>query len=135
MNAWEAKRIAQAPIWRERVIACRSSGMNVRDWCKAEGIAIKTYYRHERIVLDMTPVPQTVGIRPAQSALPAAENHKGSKPSAPIFAPLPSLVSPAGQRAGLLTATVRLGLATVDLYEGASEETLRTLLRVLKDAE
>ena len=135
MNAWEAKRIAQAPIWRERVIACRSSGMNVREWCKAEGIAIKTYYRHERIVLDMTPVPQTVGIRPAQSALPAAENHKGSKPSAPIFAPLPSLVSPAGQRAGLLTATVRLGLATVDIYEGASEETLRTLLRVLKDAE
>ena len=135
MNAWEAKRIAQAPIWRERVIACRSSGMNVRDWCKAEGIAIKTYYRHERIVLDMTPVPQTVGIRPAQSALPAAENHKGSKPSAPIFAPLPSLVSPVGQRAGLLTATVRLGLATVDIYEGASEETLRTLLRVLKDAE
>ena len=135
MNAWEAKRIAQAPVWRERVIACRSSGMNVRDWCKAEGIAIKTYYRHERIVLDMTPVPQTVGIRPAQSALPAAENHKGSKPSAPIFAPLPSLVSPAGQRAGLLTATVRLGLATVDIYEGASEETLRTLLRVLGHAE
>ena len=38
MNAWEAKRIAQAPIWRKRVIACRSSGMNVRDWGKAEGI-------------------------------------------------------------------------------------------------
>ena len=135
MNAWEAKRIAQAPIWRERIIACRSSGMNVRDWCKAEGIAIKTYYRHERIVLDMTPVPQTDGIRPAQSALPAAVNHMGSKPSAPIFAPLPSLVSAADQCTGQLTATVRLGLATVDIYEGASEETLRTLLRVLKDAE
>ena len=135
MNAWEAKRIAQAPIWRERVIACRSSGMNVRDWCKAEGIALKTYYRHERIVLDMTPVPQAGGIRPAQSALPAAADHMGSKPSAPIFAPLPSLVSAADQCTGQLTATVRLGLATVDIYEGASEETLRTLLRVLKDAE
>ena len=135
MNAWEAKRIAQAPIWRERVIACRSGGMNVRDWCKAEGIAIKTYYRHERIVLDMTPVPQAGGIRPAQSALPAAADHMGSKPSAPIFAPLPSLVSAAGQYTGQLTATVRFGLATVDIYEGASEEKLRTLLRVLKDAE
>ena len=99
MNAWEAKRIAQAPIWRERIIACRSSGMNVRDWCKAEGIALKTYYRHERIVLDMTPVPQTDGIRPAQSALPVVADHMGSKSSAPIFAPLP-LVSPAGQYTG-----------------------------------
>lgn len=130
MNAWEAKRIAQAPIWREKIIACRSSGMNVRDWCKAEGIAIKTYYRHERIVLDMTPLPQTDGIRPVQSALPAAADHMG-----PIFAPVPAPVSPVSRRTGQLAATVHLGTATVDVYDGASEDTLQTILRVLKNAE
>jgi hypothetical protein len=135
MNAWEAKRIAQAPIWREKIIACRSSGMNVRDWCKAEGIAIKTYYRHERIVLDMTPLPQTDGIRPVQSALPALASHPELKPSTSIFAPLPAPVSPVSRRTGQLAATVHLGTATVDVYDGASEDTLQTILRVLKNAE
>ena len=36
---------------------------------------------------------------------------------------------------GSLAATVHLGTATVDVYDGASEDTLQTILRELKNAE
>lgn len=31
-------------LWSERVAACRSSGISVRQWCRENGISEKTYY-------------------------------------------------------------------------------------------
>ena len=44
MNAQELKHRARLEEWKERVAACRSSGMSVRGWCQEQGIAYKTYY-------------------------------------------------------------------------------------------
>ena len=48
MNAWEIKREVQIPMWQERIKACRSSGMTVKDWCKKNGITKQTYYAWEK---------------------------------------------------------------------------------------
>ena len=32
-------------LWAERVSACRSSDLSVRDWCKENDICEQTYYR------------------------------------------------------------------------------------------
>ena len=52
MNAWDIRRAAQIPMWRERIQKCRSSGMTVRRWCEENQIQAKTYYRWEKRCLE-----------------------------------------------------------------------------------
>ena len=35
-------------LWAERVSACRSSDLSVREWCKENDICEQTYYRWQR---------------------------------------------------------------------------------------
>ncbi len=44
----ELKQAARMQEWSARIIECRSSGKNVRAWCKEQGIASQTYYRWEK---------------------------------------------------------------------------------------
>ncbi len=126
MNAWEAKRIAQAPTWRDRIIACRNSGMSVQAWCRLEGISVKTYYRHERMILDMTTLPQG-------NTIPSEELQTYEIEKKPVFAALPE--PPAYSRSGAAAATIHLADYSIDIYDGTSEEMLQTILRVLRHAE
>ena len=126
MNAWEAKRIAQAPTWRDRIIACRNSGMSVQAWCRLEGISAKTYYRHERMILDMTTLPQ--GNTVPSEGLPSYEIEKK-----PTFAALPE--PSVRTRSAATAATIHLADYSVDIYDGIAEETLERVLRVLRHAE
>ena len=38
MGAWELKHEALMLEWREKVMACRSSGISVKKWCEEQGI-------------------------------------------------------------------------------------------------
>ena len=51
MNAWDLKREAAIPMWQARIKACRSSGLSVREWCAANGIDRRTYYKWESLCL------------------------------------------------------------------------------------
>ncbi len=53
MNTNEAKHQQQIIEWKNRIMACRSSGISVKAWCQQEGYSCKTYYRWEREVLRM----------------------------------------------------------------------------------
>ncbi len=45
-------QIAQkTPIWKQRILECRSSGKSVKEWCKEQGLDFTTYYRWERKIL------------------------------------------------------------------------------------
>lgn len=48
MNVWDIKREAAIVFWQEKVKACRSSGMNVREWCAENHISHQTYYTWEK---------------------------------------------------------------------------------------
>ena len=39
-------------LWTERVAACRSSGKQVRQWCRENGVNEKTYYYWQRRVYE-----------------------------------------------------------------------------------
>ena len=58
MTAREARHNATLAKWREIVIACRGSGLSVRDWCEQEGVGLRSYYRHEREFLDLISAEQ-----------------------------------------------------------------------------
>ena len=54
--------------WSTKIAECRSSGMSVKGWCEAQGIAVKKYYYWEkRFVTEATqqlslPVPTQAGL-------------------------------------------------------------------------
>ena len=39
--------------WTERISACRSSGMKVKDWCRENGVSLGSYYRWQRRLYEM----------------------------------------------------------------------------------
>jgi hypothetical protein len=86
MNAWDIKREAAIPMWQARIKSCRSSGMKVKEWCTANGIDRRTYYKWENLCLSRVDqkkiedrkvfVPETgnalIQVRPEQ--LPSSNN-------------------------------------------------------------
>ncbi len=118
MDASAAKHQAQLAEWRTRVTECRSSGMSVRAWCAEQNIGYKTYYRWEREILQI-----------AGEALATAPRREDATP---VFAELPA---PAKKQKPTLAATVRIGVASLDVYSGADAEIVTALCRALSHAE
>ena len=51
MTIYEVQNAQKTPIWKQRIIECRSSGKSVKEWCKEQGLDFTTYYRWERKIL------------------------------------------------------------------------------------
>lgn len=93
-------------LWAERVSACRSSDLSVRDWCKENNISEPTYYRWQK---------KLYGIAKAQQEQPRFAE----------ITPTQITSSPAA-------VTVRFAGAEIDIQNGADEETVGMVLRLLK---
>ena len=93
-------------LWAKRVSACRSSDLSVRDWCKENEICQQTYYRWKR---------KLYGIAKAQQEQPRFEE-----------------ITPAQITSGPAAVTVRFAGAEIDIQNGADEETVGMVLRLLK---
>ena len=51
MTIYDIQNAQKTPIWKQRIIECRSSGKSVKEWCKERGLDFTTYYRWERKIL------------------------------------------------------------------------------------
>lgn len=51
MTIYDIQNAQKTPIWKQRIIECRSSGKSVKEWCKEHGLDFTTYYRWERKIL------------------------------------------------------------------------------------
>ena len=72
MTIYDIQNAQKMPVWKQRIMECRSSGMSVKEWCKEHGLDFTTYYRWERKILaQLIPVEEI----PAAdlSALPVAD--------------------------------------------------------------
>ena len=57
-------------LWAGRISECRSSGQNVKVWCKENGICEQTYYRWQKRLFEMAKAQQEVQfaeVTPARS--------------------------------------------------------------------
>lgn len=119
MTAREAKHQVMLVEWKDRVIACRSSGQAVRTWCKEQGISSKTYYNWEREVLRV------------------ASEQLAVQDLGPHFAELPAPQAYVEPQCGeaKLAARLRMGDAMLELYEGAGAGLAAALCKVLSRAE
>ena len=93
-------------LWARRISECRSSGQNVKVWCKENGICEQTYYRWQKRLFEMAKAQQEVQfaeVTPVQSV-----------------------------RSANVAVTVRIAGAEADIHSGADTATVETVLRILK---
>ena len=93
-------------LWAGRISECRSSGQNVKVWCKENGICEQTYYRWQKRLFEMAKAQQEVQfaeVTPVQSV-----------------------------RSANVAVTVRIAEAEADIHSGADTATVETVLRILK---
>ena len=70
MTIYDIQNAQNTPIWKQRIIECRSSGKSVKEWCKEHGLDFTTYYRWERKILTSMIPAEDVPVL-ASSDLPA----------------------------------------------------------------
>ena len=93
-------------LWAGRISECRSSGQNVKVWCRENGVCEQTYYKWQRRLFEMAQTQQGVQfaeITPTQSV-----------------------------RCGNVAVTVRISGMEADIHSGADAVTVETVLRILK---
>ena len=111
MPSIELKHQTQLTKWVELIKECRASGLSVKSWCQQSGVAPTTYYRWERAVL--------------------AEAETAQRPAPPLFAEIP-VPQQVNRNAAALTATLRIGEASLDIYTGCDADQLKTLVELLR---
>ena len=76
MTIYDVQNAQKTPIWKQRIIECRSSGMSVKEWCKERGLDFTTYYRWERKILtSIIPAEDVPGLpAPNLPSVPAPQN-------------------------------------------------------------
>ena len=93
-------------LWAGRISECRSSGQNVKVWCKENGICEQTYYRWQKRLFEMAKAQQEVQFAEVTPVQPV--------------------------RSGSVAVTVRIAGAEADIHSGADSATVETVLRILK---
>ena len=76
MTIYDVQNAQKTPIWKQRIIECRSSGMSVKEWCKEHGLDFTTYYRWGRKILtSIIPAEDVPGLpSPNLPSVPAPQN-------------------------------------------------------------
>ena len=93
-------------LWAGRISECRSSGQNVKAWCRENGVCEQTNYKWQKRLFEMAQLQQEVQfaeVTPVQSV-----------------------------RSGNVAVTVRIAGAEADIHNGADASTVETVLRILK---
>lgn len=93
MELQKTKHEIKLAQWRRQIADCRSSGMQVRQWCQGHGISPSTYYRWQRQVwevgvaqvkqsasqVDLAPVQQWAQLTPAPTETAVSVEIKGCR--------------------------------------------------------
>ena len=128
MTIQRAGRQQKLLAWSQRVADCRSSGLSVSRWCAEHDIKPKTYYNWQKKVFAAMIEQQKMLVE-----APETRSHFAELP-APVPEPAPVPAAEPRQKNGLI-ASIRVGNASLDIYDGADAEVVAALCRVLSHAE
>ena len=140
MNVKQTKRHVQLQEWVMQVRACKQSGLPVKQWCRENGVAVKSYYYHLKRVRE-----ELLDVMQARDAIqmPASAGLDGisipvrldmsvrsgdgvpSNTETPMFAafPIPQVKGAA--------VTVWLGGCSVEIQNGADGAVVEQVLKVV----
>ena len=94
-------------LWVERISACRSSGLNVKSWCKENGVCEQTYYKWQKKIFAMAKAQQELQFAEVTPVIPS----HGS---------------------GQIALSIHAGGIAADIHNGADPATVEAVLRILK---
>lgn len=104
--------------WKSIISECRASGMTVKAWCKANGIVEQTYYKNlkklREEMIENLPAPITTDTCEKPAVFKKLE----------VQSPIPDTKA---------TVIIRLGNATIEVNEGASQQTVQAVLLALQN--
>ena len=103
--------------WKTLIAECMASGMTVTSWCKANGIVEQTYYKNLKKLRE----------RELEKLPPALVPVPEEKPVA--FKKLEVQTPVAGTQAAII---IRFPNATVEITEGAGQQTIQAVLLALQ---
>ena len=147
MQAQTVDRMIKLQGWAAQISAHMQSGVSVEEWCREQGIGMKTYYRRRKTVREE--LPEAIELNEAAGAAGTAQL-TGSESSCvlyghgftgnpekglstarmkPVFAALP-MPQAIPQSKGS-TVTVRMGGYEVDIHNNADGTLVEQVLRVV----
>lgn len=94
-------------MWAERISACRNSGLNVKSWCKENGVCEQTYYKWQKKIFAMAKAQQELQFAEVTPVIPS----NGS---------------------GQIALSIHAGGIAADIHNGADPATVEAVLRILK---
>ena len=128
MTIQRAGRQQNLLAWSQRVADCRSSGLSVNRWCAEHDIKPKTYYNWQKKVFAAMIEQQKTLVEMTETQSRFAELPASVPETASVPAEEPI------QKNGLV-ASIRVGNAALDVYEGANAEVVTSLCKVLSHVE
>ena len=102
--------------WKVLISECQSSGMSVRDWCKANNICEQTYYRNLRRLREE--ICENLPIPTAEPEKPVTFQTLEVQTPAPDF------------QAAVI---IHLPTATIEVRNGTSQQTVEAVLLALRN--
>ena len=93
-------------LWVGRISECRSSGQNVKAWCRENGVCEQTYYKWQKRLFEMAQLQQEAQFAEVTPVRPL--------------------------RCGNVAVTVRISSAEADICNGADAATVEMVLQILK---
>jgi len=133
MTIYDVQNAAKLPIWQERVRECRTSGMSVKAWCKAQGLDFTTYYRWEKKVLESVIPTQKQEKRECEATVLAAPPAQ-VMPSI-VKVEIPSDAVEINDPLQVAAGTVMFSIngTVISVAEDVSDHFLRKLVGAVKD--
>ena len=133
MTIYDVQNAAKLPIWQERVRECRTSGMSVKAWCKAQGLDFTTYYRWEKKVLESV-IPTQRETKPDCEAtalpMPAVQSQPSIVKVEISSSDVVRIDDPPQGTAG--TVTFSINGTVISVAEDVSSQFLRKLVEAVK---
>ena len=138
MKVQTAKQILKIKEWTAQIDACNQSNKSVRQWCRENNVALKTYYYHLKRVreemlesIESSKTLTTLSAELNSSPVDNQANHYSNnrlclQEETPMFAMLP--ISQSSKSAVM---TVQIGRCAVDIQNGADNSMVEQVLRVV----
>ena len=102
--------------WKQLIIECQQSGLPVKKWCEQQGLKEQSYYYYLKKIREEE-----------LSKLPAQIPSEETKPT--VFKKLEVQTPMSGTQAAVI---IRLPQATLEINEGASQQTVQAVLLALQ---
>lgn len=118
MDMRKVQHEAMVEDWKKIIIECRNSGQPVNQWCKQNNVKENRYYYWLNVIRNETMVQK----KSKDTAMAVFAEIKKPEPNSQVT-----------DKAGGVCAVIRLSGLEVEIYNGASQVVISSIVKTLKE--